>query len=113
MMMNFEKLKHEVMKTNTYVYRCNQLQQLLPGPISKWLKVLSQPWEGDVTMVLPSTYSQIKKAVTNPSKRDLQIACLQVPYTTPLCCRNTVLLWCTHMLHAASVLGCTGTQLPC
>ena len=52
---------------------------MLPDWIpSKWLKVLSQPWEGDVTMVLPSTYSQIKKAVTNPSKKDLQIACLQV-----------------------------------
>lgn len=66
------------------VRRCNQLQQVLPGPISKWLKVLSQPWEGDVTMVLPSTYSQIKKAVTNPSKRDLQIACLQVPLSNIL-----------------------------
>ncbi|KAL3151785.1 hypothetical protein ABBQ38_012757 [Trebouxia sp. C0009 RCD-2024] len=63
-------------------HRCNQLQQVLPGPISKWLKVLSQPWEGDVTMVLPSTYSQIKKAVTNPSKRDLQIACLQGEQST-------------------------------
>lgn len=51
------------------------LPDWIPG---KWLKVLSQPWEGDVTMVLPSTYSQIKKAVTNPSKKDLQIACLQV-----------------------------------
>lgn len=59
----------------------------MPGPISKLLKVLSQPWEGDVTMVLPSTYSQIKKAVTNPSKRDLQIACLQVLLrTTPALC---------------------------
>lgn len=71
---------------NGYGYRCNQLQQVLPGPISKWLKVLSQPWEGDVTMVLPSTYSQIKKAVTNPSKRDLQIACLQVFLITTLVC---------------------------
>ena len=79
--------------TGTFVdvHRCNQLQQVLPGPISKWLKVLSQPWEGDVTMVLPSTYSQIKKAVTNPSKRDLQIACLQVLLSNilalcPQCC---------------------------
>ena len=72
-----------------YVYRCNQLQQVLPGPISKWLKVLSQPWEGDVTMVLPSTYSQIKKAVTNPSKRDLQIACLQVLLITTTYCIQT------------------------
>lgn len=79
------------------MYRCNQLQQVLPGPISKWLKVLSQPWEGDVTMVLPSTYSQIKKAVTNPSKRDLQIACLQVLLFTTLLCSNIFLLWSTHM----------------
>ncbi|DBA89645.1 TPA: hypothetical protein ACH3X2_004537 [Trebouxia sp. C0005] len=64
-------------------HRCNQLQQVLPYWIpSKWLKVLSQPWEGDVTMVLPSTYSQIKKAVTNPSKKDLQIACLQGEQST-------------------------------
>lgn len=79
MMMN-SNFNCQVMKTKGYLYRCNQLQQLLPAPVSKWLKVLSQPWEGDVTMVLPSTYSQIKKAVTNPSKRDLQIACLQVPH---------------------------------
>ena len=76
-----------------YVNRCNQLQQVLPGPISKWLKVLSQPWEGDVTMVLPSTYSQIKKAVTNPSKRDLQIACLQVLFSNSLFSSTTLLLW--------------------
>lgn len=81
-----------------YVNRCNQLQQVLPGPISKWLKVLSQPWEGDVTMVLPSTYSQIKKAVTNPSKRDLQIACLQVLLSNPLFCSTTLPLCYIDML---------------
>lgn len=84
------------------VCRCNQLQQVLPGPISKWLKVLSQPWEGDVTMVLPSTYSQIKKAVTNPSKRDLQIACLQVFLAIPSLPSHTVLL--RLMCNACSVM---------
>ncbi len=49
----------------------------MPRPIARWLKVLSQPWEGDVTMVLPSAYSQIKKAITNPTSADLQEACLQ------------------------------------
>ena len=58
--------------------RCHQLQQIVPNGLARWLKVLSQPWEGDVTMVLPSAYSQIKKAVTNPTAQDLQIACLQV-----------------------------------
>lgn len=28
-------------------------------------------------MVLPSAYSQIKKAITNPTSADLQEACLQ------------------------------------
>ena len=57
--------------------RCQQLQLIVPRPIARWLKVLSQPWEGDVTMVLPSAYSQIKKAITNPTSADLQEACLQ------------------------------------
>lgn len=100
----------EVVTTNGC--RCNQLQQLLPGPISKWLKVLSQPWEGDVTMVLPSTYSQIKKAVTNPSKRDLQIACLQVPHTNPLFC-SMLLLWYTPMLQRLSGHEFAETFSPC
>ena len=46
-------------------------------PVFKWLKVLSQPWEGDVTMVLPSSFMQIKKSITNPSLDDLKEACLQ------------------------------------
>lgn len=50
--------------------------ELAPG--MRWLKVFSQPWEGDVTMVLPSTFMQIKKSITNPSLPDLQLACLQV-----------------------------------
>lgn len=65
--------------------RCHQLQQIVPNGLARWLKVLSQPWEGDVTMVLPSAYSQIKKAVTNPTAEDLQIACLQVCIDTLLC----------------------------
>ena len=60
------------------VCRCHQLQQIVPHGLARWVGVLSQPWEGDVTMVLPSAYSQIKKAVTNPTPEDLQIACLQV-----------------------------------
>ena len=52
-------------------------------PAFKWLKVLSQPWEGDVTMVLPSSFMQIKKSITNPSLEDLKEACLQVS-TCPL-----------------------------
>ena len=47
-------------------------------PGMRWLKVVSQPWEGDVTMVLPSAYMQIKKSITNPTQLDLIQACHQV-----------------------------------
>ncbi|KAK9843908.1 hypothetical protein WJX84_008684 [Apatococcus fuscideae] len=53
-------------------HRCRQIQDICPDWLpGKWLKVFSQNWEGDVTMVLPSSYLQIKKAITNPSKEDL------------------------------------------
>lgn len=47
-------------------------------PALQFLKVFSQPWEGDVTMVLPSSFMQIKKSITNPSTQDLKDACVQV-----------------------------------
>ena len=57
------------------VCRCRQLMDIWPS--FRWLKVVSQPWEGDVTMVLPSSFVQIAKAITNPSMEDLKDACLQ------------------------------------
>ena len=36
---------------------------------SKWLRVFSQQWEGDVTIVLPHTFLQLYKAVVNPSNK--------------------------------------------
>ena len=50
-------------------------------PSLRILKVFSQPWEGDVTMVLPSTYMQIKKSITNPTAEDLRTACRQARQT--------------------------------
>lgn len=42
--------------------------EVLPGWVpSKWLRVFSQQWEGDVTIVLPHTFLQLYKAVVNPS----------------------------------------------
>jgi hypothetical protein len=71
--------------------RCRQLH-MLPG---FWLKVISQPWEGDITMVLPSMVWQIKKAISNPSKQELYQSLKQVLFdahmrsvdcaATPLC----------------------------
>lgn len=51
-------------------------------PALHFLKVFSQPWEGDVTMVLPSSFMQIKKSITNPSQEDLREACQQVTECT-------------------------------
>lgn len=47
-------------------HRCRQAMVLFPG--LRWLKVLSQPWEGDVTMVLPPSLTRLIKSITNPSK---------------------------------------------
>jgi tRNA A37 threonylcarbamoyladenosine synthetase subunit TsaC/SUA5/YrdC len=42
--------------------------EVLPGWVpSKWLRVFSQQWEGDVTIVLPHTFLQMWKALVNPS----------------------------------------------
>lgn len=50
-------------------HRCGQVMEVLPR--MKWLKVFAQPWEGDITMVLPPTFYSLNKAVTNPSSQDL------------------------------------------
>ena len=48
---------------------------ILPDFLPKyWLKVVSQPWEGDVTMVLPSLFWQVKKAISNPTPDELHTA---------------------------------------
>lgn len=61
--------------TACHVLRCRQLHMLLPDWLpTYWLKVVSQPWEGDVTMVLPSLVWQIKKAVSNPTQEELREA---------------------------------------
>ena len=64
------------------VRRCQQLMYMFP--VLRWLKVFSQTWEGDVTMVLPSSYMQLKKSVTNPTNKDLLDACKQVLPACPL-----------------------------
>ncbi|BDA48233.1 Triacylglycerol lipase SDP1 [Coccomyxa sp. Obi] len=56
-------------------HRCQQLMYVFP--VLRWLKVFSQTWEGDVTMVLPSSYMQLKKSITNPTNKDLLDACKQ------------------------------------
>ncbi|PSC75647.1 Triacylglycerol lipase SDP1 [Micractinium conductrix] len=61
-----------------FKHRCKQLGEVLPDWLpSKWLRVFSQQWEGDVTIVLPHTFLQLYKAVVNPSNKDLLAAVRQ------------------------------------
>lgn len=51
-----------------------QAQQYLPSWMpTKWMRLFTQPWEGDVTIVMPwSLYARnISKAIHNPSQEDL------------------------------------------
>jgi TAG lipase/steryl ester hydrolase/phospholipase A2/LPA acyltransferase len=50
-------------------HRCRQVVACWPS--LRWLKVLSQPWEGDVTMVLPISLAKVVTAITNLSAADL------------------------------------------
>lgn len=68
--------------------RCQQLMYVFP--VLRWLKVFSQTWEGDVTMVLPSSFMQLKKSVTNPTNKDLLDACKQV---APASCISVSSFW--------------------
>ena len=54
-------------------HRCRQLESLLPDWVPKnWLKLFSQTWEGDITMVLPlSNYGTLLKALVNPTKDEM------------------------------------------
>lgn len=54
-----------------------QAQQYLPSWIpTKWMRLFTQPWEGDVTILMPWTLymNNIGKAIHNPSQQDLVIA---------------------------------------
>ena len=54
-------------------HRCRQALEVLPKwrwP-ARWLRAFSQPWEGDITIVLPDAVAQLTRAVTGPSRRNL------------------------------------------
>lgn len=56
----------------TGVRRCAQLQCVLPDWFpTKWLSLFTQPWEGDITLVLPSHLWKVNKTMTNPTNKDL------------------------------------------
>jgi len=66
-------------------------------PVLRWLKVFSQTWEGDVTMVLPSSFMQLKKSVTNPTNKDLLDACKQVAPASCIFCEWLLGLRAPHL----------------
>lgn len=54
-------------------HRCHQLAELLPtgwAP-ARALRALSQPWEGDVTCVLPDSLGALRGALLPPSAGEL------------------------------------------
>ena len=51
-------------------HRIGQAMLAFPRAL-RWLKVAAQPWEGDVTLVLPHALTRLIKSITNPTTADL------------------------------------------
>jgi hypothetical protein len=112
-----------VLHCNTYyVHRCAQLKWIMPDWFpTKWVSLFTQPWEGDITLVLPSHMWNVGKSIVNPTSADIMSATRQVGqtgmHTTVLpvhyhshCCRSISGL----ALSGASILtlfcACTSTR---
>jgi TAG lipase/steryl ester hydrolase/phospholipase A2/LPA acyltransferase len=55
-----------------FKHRCQQLQWILPRFIpTRWLNFFTQRWEGDVTIVLPLTFFNPRKIITNPDINEI------------------------------------------
>nr|CAD1829603.1 unnamed protein product [Ananas comosus var. bracteatus] len=57
-------------------HRCNQILEL-GFPLGGIAKLFAQDWEGDITMVMPTTLSQYSKIIQNQSYSELQNAANQ------------------------------------
>lgn len=56
-----------------------QAQELIPSRSLRYVcKLFNQPWEGDITMLLPPGYNELRRAICNPSRADLELATQQV-----------------------------------
>ena len=55
-----------------FKHRCKQIQWILPKCIpKKWIKLFTQTWEGDVTMILPMTSFDPSKLISNPKLEEI------------------------------------------
>jgi TAG lipase/steryl ester hydrolase/phospholipase A2/LPA acyltransferase len=51
------------------------MQWLLPDWMpTKWLGLFTQPWEGDITLVLPASLWNLGKTMVNPTTEDVVAA---------------------------------------
>ncbi|CAA7060563.1 unnamed protein product [Microthlaspi erraticum] len=57
-------------------HRCNQTLEL-GLPLREVAQLFAQEWEGDVTIVMPATFSQYLKIIQNPSNVEIQKAANQ------------------------------------
>ncbi|CAH8268898.1 unnamed protein product [Arabidopsis lyrata] len=57
-------------------HRCNQVLEL-GLPLREVASLFAQEWEGDVTIVMPATFSQYLKIIQNPSNVEIQKAANQ------------------------------------
>eukprot|EP00775_Hariotina_reticulata_P005537 gene5537-5773_t len=59
-------------------HRCAQMQWILPDWVpTKWLTLFTQPWEGDITVVLPTHLWNLGKTMMNPTTADIIAATKQ------------------------------------
>jgi hypothetical protein len=57
-------------------HRCKQVMEMGFG-VFGLAKLLAQDWEGDVTIVMPATFAQFAKLISNPTSTDLRKAVMQ------------------------------------
>jgi TAG lipase/steryl ester hydrolase/phospholipase A2/LPA acyltransferase len=64
-------------------HRCRQAAELLPAwAPRRWLRSISQPWEGDVTIVPPAALAQLRAALAPPAHAALVAAVRQGELST-------------------------------
>lgn len=64
---------------------------------SKWLMLFTQPWEGDVTMILPAELWLLGKTIVNPTTEELlrsvKVGACRLRLNLAVVCPNSALIW--------------------